>query len=400
MDQHIKRLATLGRHARISARRCRQIGGGVRRRLATLVDGVELLLRVAGEDEIMMAQMLIALVQAKIEHNARAGGLEALFGIGLAGRPADQFAIGANGVHIGDHRIARDGLARGQLHPAHGVVLDNKASDLGIGAQFSAQIAGQLGQAFGHRPGAALGVPDALGRLHIADGAQHGRRGIGVGADILHVVVEHLRHIRIRHMLADDAGGRAAHAQRHDILQHIRLEIIGKIQRIADPFDRLPEEEFFRHIMQVSGHVLEALIALAQAGRDTVHMRGHLVDIADQISLAAILEEAAPLRLQLDQRHVLMQGSAGLGENAAQHTRHGQDGRAHIEAEIAAAIRRRQVQHRRLAAEPWVLVQHGDPVPAGAGDSSGSQATQARTHHNHMRCHGVSLRKNYWAATA
>ena len=88
--------------------------------------------------------------------------------------------------------------------------------------------------------------------------------------------------------------------------------------------------------MQVVRHFLKALVALAQAGRDGVHVRRHGVDVTDQIGLTAILEEAAPLRLQLDQRQICRQVAACLGEDAAEYARHGQDGRAHVEAEVAA----------------------------------------------------------------
>ena len=181
-------------------------------------------------------------------------------------------------------------------------------------------------------------------------------------------------------MLADHTRRGLTHAQRHDVLQDVWLEVVAEIQRVADALDRLPEKELFRHVVQVVRHFLEALVAFAQAGRDGVHVRRHGVDVTDQIGLGAILEEAAPLWLQLDERQIGRQIAARLGEDATQHARHGQDGRAHVEAEVATPELGRggrgQVQHRRLAAEPGILLQDSDPVATGASNRGCSKPAQ------------------------
>ena len=62
--------------------------------------------------------MVVALVQAEVEHNAGAGGLVAAlvleFTGGLvAGGSAEQFAMGADGVLVGDNGVEAETLAFG-----------------------------------------------------------------------------------------------------------------------------------------------------------------------------------------------------------------------------------------------------------------------------------------------
>ena len=77
VDEHVERFAAGGRGGGFGAGGRREIAGRVGRGLALLVDPVELLVRVAAEDEVVMREMLVAFVQAEIEHDAGAGGLVA-----------------------------------------------------------------------------------------------------------------------------------------------------------------------------------------------------------------------------------------------------------------------------------------------------------------------------------
>ena len=59
--------------------------------------------------------------------------------------------------------------------------------------------------------------------------------------------------------------------------------------------------------MQFLGHPLEAAIAgtLSGIGGEAVHQRGHLLDIFQQVDLGIVFEEAAPLRIEADERQFL-----------------------------------------------------------------------------------------------
>ena len=197
-------------------------------------------------------------------------------------------------------------------------------------------------------------------------------------------------------MAADDLGDGPAHAQRHDVPHGVGREVGLHVDGIGQALDRFPEEELLRDLVQILRHLLEALVAFALVGPrgEAVHGAGHGIDVLDQVDLGLVLEEAAPLRVEPDQRQVLRLVAPGLGEDTPQDARHGQDGRPHVEPELAAigasrAAGRRQPQHRGLAAEPWVLVEQRHLVPARRGGRRRRQATEAATHHHNMRNHAV-----------
>ena len=194
-------------------------------------------------------------------------------------------------------------------------------------------------------------------------------------------------------MAADHLRHGAAHAQRHHIPHRVRVEIGAHVHRVADAFHRLPEEELLGHLVQLLRHLLEAAVAgaLAAAGGEGIHGPRHRGDIADQVDVGLVLEEAAPLRLKPDQRQVLRLVPPGLRVDAAQHARHRQDGRTHVEAEGTRPIGGLQVKHRRLAAEPGVLVQHGHLMAARRRGCRRRQPAEPGTHHHHMRGHGLIL---------
>ena len=56
--------------------------------------------------------MIVALVEAEIEHDAGTGGLEILARVVLADLAADELAIGADGIHVGDDAVVGDASRR------------------------------------------------------------------------------------------------------------------------------------------------------------------------------------------------------------------------------------------------------------------------------------------------
>ena len=146
-----------------------------------------------------------------------------------------------------------------------GAVLHLEARHLDAGAEVGALVGGELRQPLRHGARAALRIPHALGRLHVADGAEHRRRQVGAGADILAVMVQHLRQPRVRHVAADHLGHRPAHAQRHHVAQGVGVEVGAEVHGVEQVLDRLPEEEPLRHVVQGARHLLEAAVALAVA---------------------------------------------------------------------------------------------------------------------------------------
>ena len=125
--------------------------------------------------------------------------------------------------------------------------------------------------------------------------------------------------------------------------------------------------------MQVSGDFLEAPVAVAGvlAGSEAVHGLSHGLDILLQVDPRAVVEEAAPLRIEPHEVEIIGEVAAGFREDALQHPRHGEDRRAHVEAEAVL------VQNRRLAADPGILVVEGDLVSAGRRDTGRRQSAQS-----------------------
>ena len=111
----------------------------------------------------------------------------------------------------------------------------------------------------------------------------------------------------------------------------------------------------------------------------------HRVGILREIEHRAVLEEAAPLRIEPDEFEIILHARAGLGENAPQHRWNRDDGRAHVEAETVAA------KLRGLAAEPVVALEEDDAVAArgehaGRGKSAEAAADDADGFHGLSFC--------------
>ena len=68
-------------------------------------------------------------------------------------------------------------------------------------------------------------------------------------------------------------------------------------------------------------------------GQTASSVGGHLVRVVLEVDDRAVVEEAAPLRVEADHGDVVFELAAGLGEDLAQHGGLDQDGRAHVEAE-------------------------------------------------------------------
>ena len=89
-----------------------------------------------------------------------------------------------------------------------------------------------------------------------------------------------------------------------------------------------------------------------------------------QVEDRAVVEEAAPLGIEANQVQVIFELLAGLGEDASQHRRQGQDRRPHVEA-IALLL-----EDRRLAPEPTIPLEQDDAIPSGGERARGRQSSQ------------------------
>ena len=139
-------------------------------------------------------------------------------------------------------------------------------------------------------------------------------------------------------MAADHLRHGAAHAQRQHVAHGAGVEVGLHVHRVG----RAPRPTSRRRTSRTSRAGFAPPPGSGDSprpgrcpGAKRVHRRGHGVHVLDQVDPRAVVEEAAPLRVEPDQRQVLRLVAPGLGEDAAQHARHGQDGRPHVEAEAA-----------------------------------------------------------------
>ncbi len=130
-----------------------------------------------------------------------------------------------------------------------------------LGPHLDAQAFGQASQSLGHRPRAAHRIPDSAVGLHVRDAAEHRGRLVRRGADVLREVVQHLGHPVVVDVASNRAGDGAAHAQFHHIAQGAQVERRLQVHGVLNVFDRFPEEEAIRDVMQFLGQLEEIGVA-------------------------------------------------------------------------------------------------------------------------------------------
>ena len=292
----------------------------------------------------------------------------------LAG--AEQLAVGPDASMLETTASKRDALAGGgddarPTLPSLGAIRATSAP----GRKSTPSSSASVTSAFGHGAGAAHRVPDALARSACARcrrAPPATRRG---GADVLREVVEHLRHARVGARDARTAarpcgpcagpsrrracrascccGGRSCRAMPSTIFQKKnRSEMPCRRSRKAD----------------------EVVVAGAAAAAWSADRRCGAA-MASTSSTRSSTEPSSKKHRHCGssrtQVEVLVQVAAGLGEDALEHPRHGQDRRPHVEAEPVL------LQHRRLAAEPGVLLEQRRPVAAAGQGAGRRQAAEA-----------------------
>ena len=202
---------------------------------------------IAAEDEIVMREMLIALVQTQIQHDAGTGGFVFAALLELrADAAVDQFAMRANGIAVGDDSPEGDFLALIRANAGDRAVLREDPFDSGAGAEFDAEFAREFRQRRRHGARAAHRIPDAFIVLHVRDAAQHGGRTVGRRADVLREVIHHLRDARIGIERAHRARDAAAHAHREHIAEQLGVEGRFEIKHVAQSADGFVEEVALR----------------------------------------------------------------------------------------------------------------------------------------------------------
>ena len=325
-----------------------------------------------------MQQVLVAAVETEIQHDAGTCRLVGPATVELfGGNTTDQLAIRAHGIHVRDDGGDRHQLAGGRANGGYAAIDRLDGGNAATRPDIHALPRRQVGKSLGNGARPTHRVPDAIVGLHARDAAQDRRRAVGRRADILHEVVEHLRHALVLHLAADRAGDGGAHAQARKILQPLQGGGRLHVDRVHDAVEGLPEEHPLGNIVEGRGHLLEFAVALAigRAGGEGLDILRHAADRLLQIETAAVVEEAAPLRVEAPEVELLRHVLPGLSVDALQHARQCQDRWPHVEAEALL------LQQRRLAAHPVVGLEKDHLVPAAGQSRSRSQAAEAASDH-------------------
>ena len=371
--------ATLGLGRGRGADVARRVGGG----LALAVDRVELLVRVAREDEVVVEQVVVAPVEAEVEDDPRAGRLVAAAAARTARRRRCRRA--ARGGSAPSRRSRRRPPARParrrrsrprRRRPAASSSIERTA---GPGPELDAQLAGQARQRLGHGAGAAARIPDALAGLHVGDPAEHGRRGVGGRADVLREVVEHLRHARLGHVRRGPSPPPCSHGRIFSTsAEHRRAGTPSSRSNMSrsEPIDRQKKKRSEMSLERL-GEVEEPAVARRRPPAG-----------ANASSAAAIASASAwRSRVEPSSKNDRHCGSSGTRSSSSsrsrpasakirgEHRRHQQDGRPHVEPE---ALR---LEHGGLAAEPVVLLEQDDLVAPRRQRAGRRQAAQPAADH-------------------
>ena len=233
--------------------------------------------------------------------------------------------------------------------------------------------------------------------LHVRDRAEHRRRAIGRGADILAEMVEHLRQAGVRHMAADRPAPPSCPCAAPSRRAGCGVECL-----LACPWCRqIPRPTSRRRSgprprAAARSEVLEAAVAVARrrAGGEAVHARRHGVDVLDQVDAPCRRRRSSAIADRAGRgRGPRRMVAPGLREDAAQHARHRQDRRPHVEAETwllpgcsgragsAPPPCRRARGFLSSSVTRWPRAAASRPPPGRRG----------RHPHHHMRGHGRLL---------
>jgi hypothetical protein len=198
----------------------------------------------------------------------------------------------------------------------------------------------------------------------------------------LQEVLDELGDVRLVDVFVRGGRHRRVHAHAegvaHDpglfgrLLHHVerRLEVVEEEDFLAEPVHAAAERE-------------EVFVALAGLGGGELRVEGggHLVDVLPQVDHGAVVVEASPLRVEVDQVAVVGGVSAGPPDDAAEDLGHRDDGGPHVEA---VALILDQVH---LAAEVAVGLDERDLETLAGELDRGRQARETAADDSNMRTH-------------
>ena len=141
---------------------------------------------------------------------------------------------------------------------------------------------------------------------------------------------------RVGRERAHRAGDRAAHAHRQHVAEH--PDRTTPSSRTCRECRRSPRRSSAARCCAAAARVDELAVASPDSNRarSASSVCAIAFDVLREVEHRAVVEEAAPLRVEPDEVEVILQVAPGLGEDAAQDRRDREDRRPHVEAEAVA----------------------------------------------------------------
>ena len=333
-----------------------------------------------------MQQMIVAPLQAEVEHDAGARRFVAppLVERGRW-RATQQFMMRPHGIAIRNDCVDIDRRALFQQQATHRSVGGDDFFHAHIAPKLDPQRFRKPCQRFRNGARSAHRIPHAFPRLHVRDAAKHRRRSVGRGPDILREMIDHLGYALIANVAAHDPGDAAARPHCEHVAEDAGLKSRSRIEHVAQPADGSPKEIIVGDAVEPFGELDEAAITVGRfrLGRKRGELLRHRSGVRNQVERRAVIEERAPLGVEPDEIERAREVASGFGKDSIQDARERQDRRAHIEAKPVA------FENRRFAAQPVVALKEDDFVSArcqyaGRGEAAQSSANDADSFHEFL----------------
>ncbi|CDN41117.1 hypothetical protein BN871_AC_00110 [Paenibacillus sp. P22] len=378
MRQHEPVLAAFRSLAGIRLGRYSNVDGRIVRRHPVDEHVAEFPLGIAGEEEVVMLERLVAAVHAEQQHMAGYGRLvfdELLGGAPAAGSLRQKGAVRRDRFQIADDEIGLKLFSAGQLHSDRRSVGIEDADDFRSGAHFGSKLVQQLELGLRDSVHAASDEVDAEAHLHVDELGEHGRRRVRGRADIHREKLEDLPQMRMLQVALRNLRHRLHRIHREQLLEGMLLPEIGQTAQGA------AVKAFHAEIVLLSRVVeerQEAFTVLRGQLRDAVQ---HRRQIADKIQHLAVLVYSAPLGLYSLDVDIIMQIASGGGEQSLKRPGHRQDGRSCIEGIPQSGT---DIQ---LAARTLVFLQHRNLMAVSAQPDRCRQSGQAASDDDDVFAH-------------
>ena len=376
MNERVQRLPAFRCLAGIGTARCREVDGRISGGNPSVVDIRKLFPRIPAEQKAMVQEMVVLAIEPEVEDHPATGwrvlptDLRLLVERSIV---AHEVAVGSLHVAITDHQIGLDDSpilkldAGGSFPVVNDLLHPGSQDDLGL------LLAKNLLQTRRDHPRATHRVAATMIHLRRGNQSEDRRCQEWTRSDVLKEMLAELRHMRFPNVLVDRRPDVRMHPHRKDILEDPRLRGRGRPHHVWDSTDVLVEEDLFAQPVHSSAVVDEGSPAVADPlPRELlIERRHHRFKVAAKVEHRSVFVHAAPLGVEIDNVHVVRNRPPRSLDDAADHLRHREDGRPHVEGEPGL------LQDVHLSAEMLIAIDDRDIQTPGAEFDRRGQAGQS-----------------------